>query len=700
MKRILAGLFALALWCVPVAAQIVGGSSITVTGQGATPIIGGTNGLCLYDNNGKAGEQSCGGGTAVDITVGVTTVTGGATGRYLTDNAGVLGEGVFGSGVATALSNTAGGAGGFALFGATSNSVCTTTALSLQYNNAGAFGCVSGWTTDGANKLTGGASTSVAIGGATIGSNALAVTGTGLFNGALTNAAAGAASAPAMIFTGAIYAAGTGTTTFPHLFVQPTGATASTTWSTAGTAIGVNADAAFTGDLIAAKLGGATRFRVTSAGVIHLGTTFIANIDFSSSTFKFTDPTNATFVNMGFYGSDNTPKLYFSYATSTTDDGVHIVSGANYGWTSSSTNASGSPDTFIGRGGAAATVRLGAADVASGAIAQTLTCQGNTGAATTGPLCLFKAGVGGSGASVGGELRLQGGTPTAGTGGAITFYTSATTTPAVALTIGADKSLTSTGLLSLPVGTNSNPTINFGTANTGIYSSGGTTIDVTIGGVRNHIFASNGQYIILNATAQVLMGGLTSSFPMIKRSTTTLAVRLADDSADTKLTSGDFTASGANVIFTALGNTATTSAVCYNTGTGLITYNSTVGTCTVSTIRAKDLIGALTPRAGYDMVMAMEPIRYELKKDRPTYTPGEQIGFSAEQAATVDPRVVAMNADGTAGGFRYEQYTAGLTAAYKFMDAKLAAMQSANDNLRADNDNIRQEIEQLKQARR
>lgn len=52
----------------------------------------------------------------------------------------------------------------------------------LQYNNAGAFGGVSGWTTNGTTALTGGASTTVAIGGATIGSNALAVTGTGLFN--------------------------------------------------------------------------------------------------------------------------------------------------------------------------------------------------------------------------------------------------------------------------------------------------------------------------------------------------------------------------------------------------------------------------------------------------------------------------------------------------------------------------------------
>jgi hypothetical protein len=48
----------------------------------------------------------------------------------------------------------------------------------IQYNNAGAFGGVSGWTTDGANALTGAASTTLAIGGATIGANAAAITGT------------------------------------------------------------------------------------------------------------------------------------------------------------------------------------------------------------------------------------------------------------------------------------------------------------------------------------------------------------------------------------------------------------------------------------------------------------------------------------------------------------------------------------------
>jgi cell division protein FtsB len=73
-----------------------------------------------------------------------------------------------------------------------------------------------------------------------------------------------------------------------------------------------------------------------------------------------------------------------------------------------------------------------------------------------------------------------------------------------------------------------------------------------------------------------------------------------------------------------------------------------------------------------------------MKEGLPTYVAGEQIGFVAEY--TRDERIVAHNADGSAAGIRYEQYTAALTAAFKY--------------LKADNDNLRLEVETLKAARR
>lgn len=89
-------------------------------------------------------------------------------------------------------------------------------------------------------------------------------------SGAVTFSAAGAASVPAQILTGAILTGGTGTTNFPHLFIQPTGATAATTWSTSGTLYGGNAVTGFAGNLMDLRLAGSDRFSVSSGGNVML----------------------------------------------------------------------------------------------------------------------------------------------------------------------------------------------------------------------------------------------------------------------------------------------------------------------------------------------------------------------------------------------------------------------------------------------
>jgi hypothetical protein len=101
-------------------------------------------------------------------------------------------------------------------------------------------------------------------------------------------------------------------------------------------------------------------------------------------------------------------------------------------------------------------------------------------------------------------------------------------------------------------------------------------------------------------------------------------------------------------------------------------------------LKASVLTDALTDKEGFDIVMKMQPWRYTLKEGLPTYQPGEEIGMFAEVAEKTEPRLVAMNKDGTAAGFRYEQYTAALTAAFKY--------------LKADNDNLRSEVEGMKRA--
>lgn len=74
---------------IPSAYAQIPGESLSI---GRTPIVGGTNGLCLNVTSGKLGQQPCGGGGGTDIIIGTTVVSGGTTGRVLYDNGGVAGE--------------------------------------------------------------------------------------------------------------------------------------------------------------------------------------------------------------------------------------------------------------------------------------------------------------------------------------------------------------------------------------------------------------------------------------------------------------------------------------------------------------------------------------------------------------------------------------------------------------------------------
>lgn len=136
----------------------------------------------------------------------------------------------------------------------------------------------------------------------------------------------------------------------------------------------------------------------------------------------------------------------------------------------------------------------------------------------------------------------------------------------------------------------------------------------------------------------------------------------------------------------AIANAATTSAVCVTVATGLLSYDGTLGTCTVSLLAAKNLTAPLTPKEGYDIVMALDPWRYTMKEGLPTFVAGEQIGFVADYAANLEvaQSVVAYNHDGTLAGFRYENYTAALTAAFKYNNDRITKLEADNDNLRVE----------------
>lgn len=86
------------------------------------------------------------------------------------------------------------------------------------------------------------------------------------------NAIAGAASRPAELLSGAWFTGGSATTTKPMLLVEPTGAT-STAWSTAGTGLGVNSAAGFTGNLLDLQTNGVSRVVVQGGGKVGIGVT-------------------------------------------------------------------------------------------------------------------------------------------------------------------------------------------------------------------------------------------------------------------------------------------------------------------------------------------------------------------------------------------------------------------------------------------
>lgn len=181
--------------------------------------------------NGSA--VSLGGSTtiATGLTIGTTAITGGTSGTLLYDNAGVLGK-LTPTGTGSPVLSTS----------ATLVTPALGTPTALVLTNA----------------------TGLPPAGVT---GTAAILGANTFTGAQTISTAGVASTPPLYLTGTILATGTGTTNFPNFLIQPTGATASTTWSTSGTAIGVNLNLN-AGNFIDCKVDGTSALAIASNGTI------------------------------------------------------------------------------------------------------------------------------------------------------------------------------------------------------------------------------------------------------------------------------------------------------------------------------------------------------------------------------------------------------------------------------------------------
>jgi hypothetical protein len=99
--------------------------------------------------------------------------------------------------------------------------------------------------------------------------------------GRLLNSTAGALSASPVRLDGTwLVSGGANNTTFPQLYISPSAASTGTSWSTAGTGLGINAPASFTGDIAHLLINGTsewrwsnTTFTIADANDIAVGTT-------------------------------------------------------------------------------------------------------------------------------------------------------------------------------------------------------------------------------------------------------------------------------------------------------------------------------------------------------------------------------------------------------------------------------------------
>lgn len=275
---------------------------------------------------------------------------------------------------------------------------------------------------------------------------------------------------------------------------------------------------------------------------------------------------------------------------------------------------------------AAATLQHGAADAAA-PVAQTIQVQRVVAGTsnTAGALWTFKDSAGtGTGASGGYAFQVA----AAGSTG------TSQNTYANALTIDSTKLVTALGALTVTGNLNTqdvllanNKTL-FWSAQGGIKSSADGVLQL-----RNN---ANTDFTSLQ------FGGTTSSFPALKRSGTTLAARLADDSADTAIS-----ASTATLSALASDAAQTDSTVCVN-GSGLLLKGSgTLGICLgTSSLRYKqeDTIKPIV--SGLDAVTALRPINYFYKPGHGDDGAREQYGFLAEDVVGVIPGLVALDAEG------------------------------------------------------
>lgn len=155
------------------------------------------------------------------------------------------------------------------------------------------------------------------------------INGANIWSALNTFSSAGAASTPSVLFSGTIFTGGTGTTTYPKLFIQPTAATLATTWSTNGTHLGMNVGSGFSGNFIDLHInGGASLFSINSTGgITSAGIAQLSGAGAASAASVLMDGTVFT----GGSGTSTFPKLFLQPASGATAATTWSTSGTQIG---------------------------------------------------------------------------------------------------------------------------------------------------------------------------------------------------------------------------------------------------------------------------------------------------------------------------------------------------------------------------------
>ena len=223
----------------------------------------------------------------------------------------------------------------------------TGTAASLTAGNVTTNANLTGHVTSTGNAAVLGSFTMAQLSTAVSDGDPAYVGAANTFTAAQANSTAGAASLPAMRFSGVPFA-GTGTTSFPLVYIADANATASTTLNTAGTYFGINIDGSQDG--INVMKDGVSKLKVDASGNLAL-----YNFGTNLAIYDSVGGTLRTSISLGIIdtagGFQNTSQTAGFARTSYNAVALHATSVIS--WNSSTTNFyAGTNDTGIARNAA------------------------------------------------------------------------------------------------------------------------------------------------------------------------------------------------------------------------------------------------------------------------------------------------------------------------------------------------------------